>query len=417
MPTVLFGIVVLFAIAMFTLQLVLKGDVVMCDPSYLGAWDNLIHGHSHDWRPPVIPIILGICSSVAGVKAGCIIFVALNWIGWILTMRMVWCICGYLSLGSIGRISAVVLCMLVPGFWVANEVVQSESLCMTGFTYLLYMSCRFLAKPDYKKILYIGVATFLLIFAKPGFVFVLPIFALFWIFYWIYGQRRFAIAGLIGTAAVTLTVLAYIGWMNRSYKMHNQMTFAALVNRYQILRMEGLLRPENMVDSVAAKFRPFYEADPGHDMCDSPAYYGEIWSFSIEEYQDIVEEAERLYPAQVREAAVNRFVKSLTYDNSYLPDPGWEDRYLYPLRGVFTFPMAAAWLIGMILLVIVLTRWLRERKIPMGLYLLDAMLVSSYIVAVYASHDDWGRLVSPAMPCLAIASVFLISRLIRIFKR
>ena len=174
------------------------------------AGSILANGMLDALRTPLYPLILNffklILSNNIAIKLGVIIF---QYLIFCISIFCFYCVCEFFIKHK-GIVFFVVMCYAChPAILVWQKIIMTESMALSGVVFFLYFFVRFLVT---KKIIYsllINLFLFLLIMLRPGFVFLIPIVILFWL-YFILKLKKNGIVGLAGILVVMILIIDYL---------------------------------------------------------------------------------------------------------------------------------------------------------------------------------------------------------------
>lgn len=433
-PTRLLILLVIFSIAMIIWQLILckNGYAAGDTNTYIRAWERLKTFHPDNMRPPVYPLFIGIIFDLFGRQFGGFLILVTNWTIWVAGCRWSWFIMRYLNVGKITCNIVVILMMIFPGVWVLNNMLQTEGVIIGSIPLLIWQLIRYCETRQSKWILYGGGLLITYVFLKPQFLFLIPLWGIAWI-YATYRYRKQRLYSIAIVAAAFLSLGTYQYALYHCY-LQKQISTVSTINNYYSMRMAGLIRVEEIEDSIAREtMRPYIEADPGTDLPDYYLYWRETWLVSNNSLDEIWKNACRLHPKETCAFIWHRIPQSLNYDIFYTrghnrraetpidiayhkvlntePRPDDPDivygkelfkvtpltigSLIYPLYGIMTIPFWISWLIMISFTVWYCVAWWKQKHFPVVLFFMAAILWGGYAVAFIGAPCDWGRLVTP----------------------
>lgn len=445
-PRWLLLLLIVFAAAMLTWQiLVSQGMGTVGDTgSYLNAWDVLKTFHPDIVRPPVYPIIVGICVEIFGDWGGLVAVCVIQWAVWIFGLRVSWNVMMFFKVGRRARLATILLLMPFYGGWVFNNVAQTEAFATGLMPLFLWELIRYIQTEKPKYIILAIFTQLFFIFLKPQFFNLIPVLAVSWIYVTRRNRRRLLLGILVPVSALAMIWL-YMWSIKRCYCLPNTFSIVTHWNGYNSMRMAGLIKVDEIENPEAReKLRPFIEADPGQNLPDYFLYWSEMWYVWHTDLAEIWQHAYELHRDEANAYILGRFRQGLTKDISVSigkahplvthqdtiwyeltgevhadpkdliidSDMFYRDRavpgsYLVPLYGICTLPFWFAWLFLALFSAMYIRRWWLRRRFPVVAFTIAASIVSGYITAYLGAYGDWGRLVTPyTMPLFIAGAVF-----------
>ncbi len=433
-PGWLLILLIVFSITMIAWQLLLcKGACALGDTrTYLDAWERLKTFHPDPMRPPVYPLFIGAIFDLCGRQLGGCVIIIINWLIWITGCRWSYLTMRFFKVSKTVSCIIVILMMVFPGVWVLNNRMETEGILIGSMPLLVWQLIRYCETRQSKWILYGGGLLITYVFLKPQFLFLIPIWGIVWI-YATYKSRKQRLYSIYIVAVTLLSLVAYQYALYHCYRQ-KQISTVTAVNNYYSMRMAGLIRVEEIEDSVSREvLRTYIEADPGTDLPDYYLYWGETWKVPKNSLDDIWKNAYRLHPQETYAFIWHRIPQSLNYDIFYRPglnrraetptdiayykalntEPRPDDpdivygkelfkvtpltigSLIYPLYGIMTIPFWIVWLIMISFTIWYCILWWKQKHFPVVPFFMAAIIWGGYAVAFIGAPCDWGRLVTP----------------------
>lgn len=389
-------------------------------PSYFRAWDYIKTIHSHQTRPPVYPFFVGGLRDIVGVPAMRVIVALVQWGIYVAMMPLAWQLCRRLGAGVRLTGAAVSLFLLVPGFWVLNNVVLPESMCGSLIVLLLWLVMVTIDSGSRRAMLWSAVTIVVLTMSKPVFVYLVALIPVVW-----FTSARKHDVKLKLPASLTAGVAAVICiYCMCTQHTHEVMSISqtADFNRYIQLREEGLMRPQDIVgrNDLRELIAEYYARDPGtwHPFV-TDSLWREINRINWPDLHWLNNNAMAHHPRETAVMYLKNFPRSADYDLFYNPlyPPevpqywihAWNDTdgsdpvlMIYPCYRQIRPQVWVGWMIGLWFVALWLWRWWRSGRFPAVAYAVGASMIGCYVVSIVGAPDDWGRLLSPVNMLLPI---------------
>lgn len=411
LPAWLWWTVGLFSAAMLALQFSIygHGTDAFDGYSYFRAWDTITSLHTDQLRPPVYPIFVGILSDLFGKNATLIIIPIIQWTVYALSMQLVWSLCRSLDVRRGLAIAAVFFFLMFPGMWMHNNVTIPEPLCGSGLLLLAWLTERYIRRGSRKELLWSCALVICLIFTKVMYIFLIQVMAVVWIYVC---RRRGALKALTAAAVIVPVVLPLLySLCNRHTYLHQGLTLASTWNEYYCLRMEGLIRPDDIRDpGLRERVAVLTDADPGRWVPGENIYRSEVEYFNWTELSEIVDDAVAAHPGEVLKMRALYLLRTLPHSSFLIMEPTYDPEartlqewngytyhpaagYIYPFHRHIWFPVWVAWLV----IILFSISWLRKMQkgdFPLLPFMIAASAAVGYGGILMTAPDDWGRLMT-----------------------
>lgn len=389
-------------------------------PSYFRAWDYIKTIHSHQTRPPVYPFFVGGLRDIVGVPAMRVIVALVQWAMFVAVLPLAWQLCRRLGAGVRLTGAAVSLYLIIPGFWVLNNVVLPESMCGSLIVLLLWLVMVTIDSGSRHAMLWSAVTIVVLTMSKPVFVYLVALIPVVW-----FTSARKHDVKLKLPASLTAGVAAVICiYCMCTQHTHEVMSISqtADFNRYIQLREEGLMRPQDIVgrNDLRELIAEYYARDPGtwHPFV-TDSLWREMNRINWPDLHWLNNNAMAHHPRETAVMYLKNFPRSADYDLFYNPlyPPevpqywihAWNDTdgsdpvlMIYPCYRQIRPQVWVGWMIGLWFVALWLWRWWRSGRFPAVAYAVGASMIGCYVVSIVGAPDDWGRLLSPVNMLLPI---------------
>lgn len=398
-------ILVVLAVAA-TVYMLLLGEKGGPDgPSYILAWQNISKGVIDVERTPSYPLVIGLITELGGRSHLNTILILIQNIVALISLLYFYRMAGRILKSENAAFWTTLAIAILPVFLSWRNTVMTESLAMSGSIFLVSRAVNIYDGRSRWNILGFGLWLLFLIFLRPAFVYLLPVFAVAFIFMiflkhnlW---QRAVACLGI--TAVVTGLLLAYMAAFNRTYGIFSS-TSIGVINDMYTMRQSGDLDPEKApTESMKNYLRTIYEKH-GTGLYDFK-YCPMLWadtdvlldSCDTKTLSKWVQDSKTL-KNQLKGIAVRTYYAG-------------KDEFLYPRLesplGIFNATIGWLYLLLLVYAVWIIVRWRETGRLPWTAALLLMLSASNVIVAVVGAFaqniGEWGRLIYPSLfICLII---------------
>lgn len=303
--------------------------------------------------------------------------------------------------------------------------IMTESLAVSGTVFVYYLLVKNIHSPGIFSAVLLSLLIFILIMLRPSFLFLVPLFLLFWGVRFFQARSRFRsnLAGTLSLLLVVALVLGYCQWMKKSHGFFN-VSFVPYLNQVHIIIQSGLYK-KGANPRINAKIRELLEDDLKNHPNQPPenpiifrdnmplaTFYRVAWLrlWALGTAPELVDYASRTLAANRREYLVYSLHKFRALDTvtlgSQFPVPDPNRRYhqykklIKPFEQLLTFKA-----VGILLLVdcfFLLIAWVAGKRFPLCWGILWMSLAASIALPVVGAQYDWSRLTCAALP-LALA--------------
>ena len=428
MPRAFFAALAAVSTALLVWQLVEYGGASQAfydTPSYFRAWDYIKTIHSHQARPPVYPFFAGGLRDIVGVPAMRVIVALVQWVMFVAVLPLAWQLCRRLGAGVRLTGAAVSLFLLVPGFWVLNNVVLPESMCGSLLVLLMWLVMVTTDSGSRRAMLWCAVTIVVLTMSKPVFVYLVAVIPVVWFTTARKHGLRMRLPATL-TAGMAAVICLYCMAMQHTHLVASP-SQTADVNRYIQLREEGLILPQDIErEDLREIIAGYYARDPGMWQ---PVVPDSLWlEMNCINWPDIHwlnNNAMAHHPHESVMMYLRNFQRAADYDLFYNPlyppqavqplNNVWIDTnpydpavMVYPFYRLFRPQIRVGYVIGLWFVALWLWRWWRSGRFPALAYAVAAAMAGGYAVSIMGAPDDWARLVTPVNMLLPImsASIF-----------
>lgn len=387
--------------------------------TYFEAWEKLKELHPSEWRPPVYPIILGCATDLLGMGGGLIAVLLIQWGAYLGAASLLWQINESLGMRRGFNTAAILALMLWPGLWVMNNFAMAESLAGSALVVLIWLSMRFMSE---KRRRYLWCSAFTLaalIFTKPVFVTLLPIFALFWV---CEAGKNVTLRWPTAVCVTAICLLTgFYAWQNHRFYQVWGLTRATTDNLYYLQRQDGLISTEDIANpQIRSRLAPRIEADCGRHAPGLNIYADELWLTTWAEKDSIVSASLSRSPLAFTAGCLRRLGEAAPFSVTYEYEPhqlpyvdvhGYhkppKPALFYPFGDYLIFPIWAVYIIlGLYFSLNILRKHLDGLRLIVG-----AVYLVGLSAAIFGAMDSWGRLMAnfnPLLPTVTLLTLQLL---------
>lgn len=366
-------------------------------PSYIQASHIFLSGKIDSLRTPTYPLIIGICNVIFGENIYKDVVIILQYISYLISIAFFY----KLVLEFIKKPN---LCFWLTLFYAIfsaisgwNNCILTESFAITGSVFLLYSSTGL-----YKRFSIEYVFSFLfwflfLLFLRPSFLYLLPVFFVFWISCLFARQhRRNAFAGLLVTLTVLFSQLCYISQFKNTYGVFSP-SAVSTINNYYIERQYGLIYTDGIKNGDLKEDIKRSIFINGVSTDNHSLLWNEtnelINKYSLKEVQQVVSISLKKNPIGFLKGAGGRAYKASRFPIS-----------ISPLRGLSTLLDLIGANIGFLYLfliayAVIIVYWVYHQREMAYISMLFFMIGASNLISVIVfAQQEWSRLILPSMP-------------------
>lgn len=364
-------------------------QMMMVDtPSYVNAWHTFTAGKLDILRTPVYPAVIGMCMSISATHYLMYVIILQNVVSLVSSFYLKKTLCRFCT-------NRFVVYVLIFGYlqamtWYNNRGL-TESFSISGMAFLFYFIIRFYYEGDLKSVLWSIVTLTILVFLRPAFLYLLPIYLIAFGLCYKKHQRK-VYWGICGCLVVILLELGYCAGIKREYGVFAP-SCVSYTNELYIAIRENLLRPE-YTDNAVLKKRIVEVQNGGKNM-------GDLWASTN----------------YVRKDIAYQQIKALLSTSRHENPQGWLNAYLSNGKALLTQiflckPLAGGIyvLIKMYMLVTLIVLYFvgllvylgRFRHLPILSIVIFLAVMANLATIILGAQDEYGRLFSPSLPLLIL---------------
>lgn len=364
--------------------------------SYLKAWDSVSNGKIDILRTPVYPIFLGVCETIFGqgfFKIMAIVFQHLLFL---------------LSITYFHRLAKIVFPKDGLSFWITmvyatlscfnslGNCILTESFAISGIVFLLYHSFKLYEKCSVLSALGFLFWLLFLIFLRPSFLYLLPVYLLIWVVCLLKKNVNCSVIGISCTLAVTVLQLFYIHQFNKEFGVLTP-SCVSVINQFYMTRQDGLIFLDGIQnESLKQELKNSIELN-GASTDDLQFLWEETTriyeSYPLKDVQQALSVSLKAHPASALRMIIKRVSKASS----------WPIFYTY-LPGMYSLQVTLGVSIGLLFLVmaaytLLMVFWaFRRRQIPWFSTLMYLLCVGNLATVIIGAQWEWSRLLLPSLP-------------------
>lgn len=275
------------------------------------------------------------------------------------------------------------------------KILMPESLAISGVVFLLYFLVQFFKNRRIVNILFVNTLLFLLIMLRPVFIYMAPLFLLFW-FFLIKKHKKAGIAGLSIFMVVLIFIYGYCSSFQKQYGVFAISTVSD-INQYMMLRNAGLVEVESVKspefkkaisESIQVKKATKYYFDEFQSFCSNFGYPAA--------HKMVVESIKGNFIEYAEFIVVNSMEQSLKSEVGY-----WDSfnyNRFYPLLKYISLPFLIVYLF-LIYYFYYISKPKYFSRINLFIFIIS---IANLTTVMIASPNSWGRLIVPGIPILLI---------------
>lgn len=380
----------LFAIISSLLLIIGWGVIWSPDDSYITAWDNYSNGIIDAMRTPVYPLFLGLLRLIFGEKLFGLSAVIIQHIVFLISVRFFYKTAQYITNSERVSFWLTLFYALMPSITSWNNIILTESFAISGSVFLLYLTIQLYQKVSPNTLILHTIMMITLLFLRPIFVYMLPVFAVFWTFAII--KKKFRV-GLCGFSGVLISIVCLFSYM-KVYEKEYGVFASSLVNTYNqsIISLQYGLFDLDAIENPELKADIIEYEQYGKDI-----NYEQGWRFFGEYDLKTMSDA-------IRISQKNNAIKWVQSIFGRMYKSAQKSLFFTGLSGLSTFfdiigiSLNTLYLFLIIYLFIIILWVIRQVQLPPFTILLYLLGVSNIIVAIIGAQAEWDRLILPSMP-------------------
>jgi len=360
------------------------------------AGSTLANGKLDALRTPLYPLFLNFFKLISinniVVKLGMIIF---QYLIFCFSIYCFYRISNYFIKNRI-IVFFIVMCYAChPAILVWQKIIMTESLALSGVVFFLFFIVRFLTTKKRIYSLLINLFVFLLIMLRPGFLYLIPIVLIFWLYY-IFKIKKDGLVGLTGIVIVLILVAGYSGIFQKQYGVFTLSTVSN-INQYMILRDAGLIDTRNIENIELKKTltNTIQKKQSDSEYFDEYIYLYSKYGYVISD--KFVKESIKINLFKYISYNIDRFCSETTTTSVGYWNGFNHNKYNHLIRMI-----CVSFLLLYIFLILYLYFLIKNKFTFKSSIFIYSIAISSIIVLIVGAPNSWGRLIVPTIPVLLI---------------
>ena len=201
--------------------------------TYLEFDENIFKGEVDQERTPVYPYFIKIIKFIGGEENYIRNVVIAQEVLFIVTIILFYYSIKQITNNKIILSIFTIIFGICPYIVLWNTTILTEPLALFEMALLVFFTLKYLKKPN--KILAgsIGILIFIMIMTRPSYIYLLPIYILFWILRFIFNKEELKdnLTGIISCAICGVLILGYCGLMKINHNVFS-ITGISYVNTF-----------------------------------------------------------------------------------------------------------------------------------------------------------------------------------------
>lgn len=364
--------------------------------SYINAWSSLEQGRPDMLRTPVYPYILHLMQILFGSR----FLLATVILQYLVFFISIYCFHILADFFCTQKVSFWVTLVYAasPAICVLNNLILTESFAISGCVILLYLTYSLVHFSSITNAIFFVLQSLFLLFLRPAFVYILPVFAVFALILFFQHKKRIALFFMTGVLISSICLVGYMGTFKKEYGVFAPSS-VSIVNQYSLARISGYLDPADSSNSMLREdlIAQFEAHGDKVDIVNTATLEGfDLCSrHKLADIKSTVVAAQKRVPSLVAKEllarAFNSCAKPIFEFVVWVP-------FLNRLTEAFCPPLGLLYLFLLFYAIVFCIRSFHYRTISPFNALLLMLELSSIIVAIVGAQSDWARLLAPTTP-------------------
>ena len=371
--------------------------------SYVNAITAVMAGDVDAYRTPVYPLFLAICQAVFGPHHFMMAAVILQHVAFLVSIVVFDRLLVMLRLSGVLRLILLAVYAFHPGFTIYLNAILTEPFALIGLVMFLKVCCGMLTMPRMRNVGYFFFWLTFLVFLRPSFVYLLPLFLVWWgIMAFTRHARKECVAALCATVLTSLLLMSYMTAFESRYGVR-AITRVSTINQYHDMRINGLLDTAAIAQpELKAEVRNYL--DVNGMKCDNDSLV------AVELTQLYAHYGQGPVQAMLTRSLGTRFagfmkVKLRHFSHSmgelllYYPSVPLDGSVYKMIYKLFPVYIIAFYVLLLVYVAVLCRQQLLTRRLPLLSSLMWLMTVGQVLVTLLGAYGAWARLFLPVMPC------------------
>ena len=196
-------------------------NYVMTSDSYTYAEKyntSILRGQVNELRTPVYPYFIKAIGKISGQENLYNSVAMAQKILFIITLILFYFCLKKITKSNIITSVLTIVFGICPFIVLWNIMILTEAISIFESILLSFVTILYLEKPKKSTAIILGIIVLVMILTRPSFIYLLPIYFLFWILRLIFNKKeKEVIAGIISCAVCSVILLGYCGLMKMQY--------------------------------------------------------------------------------------------------------------------------------------------------------------------------------------------------------
>ena len=364
--------------------------------TYINAWDNYSVGKLDMLRTPIYPIFLGAVKVIFGERMFCMVAICIQHLLFLISIRYFYKLAHLLSNSANITFWLTLFYAIIPPITTWNNYILTESFAISGTVFLVYVAIKIFEGFKLFYTVYFTVLLSILVLLRPALIYLLPVFAVIWIYFFFKKANAIGLGGTCGVLIATICLLTHMKAFEKEYGIFASSSVNT-VNQTHISRQYGLLNPD-VIDNpklkadIIASYEKYGREMEDYELAGREA--GRLFrDYDLKTKNDAIYASYKSYPTQWVKKCFGRLYRSAKKSLFLTMAGGFAtifDAIGFNLNTLYLF---------LIIYIIILSYWtLYKRRLSVISFLLYMLGVSNIIVSIIGAQGEWERLILPSMP-------------------
>lgn len=388
-----------------------------------GYTENIFKGEVNEARTPVYPYFIKIIEKIGGeenLEQNIVLIQKILFVG---TTIMFYFAVRIITKNKILLSIMTLIFGICPYLVLWNVMILTEAISLLEMVALTLVTLLYLKKPNPILGASTGLIVFAMIMTRPSFIYLLPIYLLFWIlrFFWNLKQqkeKRNAIIGTVSCAVCALLLLGYCGlmkWNKGSFSLTtisylNQLISAIDSDSYQYASNPEMIK---IVDEITQ--------DRTDERASWEAYDALKEKYAVEDLKEFASSSIRNSPNYLT-YLLNKTVRTgyLTIGTNYVDHKDYladllnnsYKGYYYLGNLILPINFAAIYILVAVMIVYLIWYLIRYKKIHWIIAFFTCVIGANVITLIVGAPFEQQRLFMASIPCVILIVTYGINILI-----
>lgn len=394
-------------------------NYVMTSDSYTYAEEytgSVFKGQVSALRTPVYPYVIKLIGKIAGQENAMENVAIFQKLLFVITLILFYFCLKKITKSSIITSVLTIVFGICPFIILWNIMILTEAVSIFESVLLSFITISYLQKPRKSTAILTGIIILAMIMTRPSFLYLLPIYILFWILRWLFNiKEKEVISGLVSCGICIVVLLGYCGLMKAQHGEFSITAVSYINNTVTVINSNSYKNADNkemvaMVDEI--------KGDTEGEAIAWKAYNALREKYSVEELKKFASSAmknDKNYISFLIKKTLNLGTYSIG-TSAYIPDDVMIDNQraniVYAHVGNLIMPInfGIVYVISLIAIIYLIYDMFKNAKINWYIAFFTVLIIANIFTLIVGAPFESQRLFASSIVQVVLLVGYLISK-------